>query len=149
MVASCQRNYFVPLQTLFHQTRNSIIQRLYFVFWLQKQMCIIWKITFVVCINPRSDVHTNSYPHRGTRGRGGWNPSQSFLKVEVFQNNIALSRKPLIFLTRWGMFYGWSRCWRPVTSPTMVAILDFIRNRNPVKTARTVIFCLKWKITHK
>ena len=42
--------------------------------------------------------------------------------------DFTFSGKPLIFLTRWGIFYGWWRCWRPVTSPTMVAILDFTKN---------------------
>ena len=27
-----------------------------------------------------SDVQANSYPHRGTRGEGGWNPFTEFLK---------------------------------------------------------------------
>ena len=46
---------------------------------------------------------------------------------------------PLIFSTRWGIFYGWWRCWGPVTSPTMVAILDFIQEiRNRVKLIVTI-----------
>ena len=39
-----------------------------------------------------------------------------------------LNGKPLIFSTRWGIFYGWWRCWGQVMSPTMVAILDFTKN---------------------
>ena len=33
------------------------------------------------------------------------------------QGDFTFSGKPLIFLTRWGIFYGWWRRWRPVTSP--------------------------------
>ena len=70
-----------------------------------------------------------SYPHRGTGVGSGWNPLRSFRYVSVFWNDFTFSGKPLIFLTKRGIFYGWWRCWRPVTSPTMVtivaAILDF------------------------
>ena len=59
-------------------------------------------------------------------------PPQSFWYVAAFRNDFAFSGKPLIFLTRWGIFYGWWRCWRPVTSTIMVAILaailDFTKN---------------------
>ena len=37
-------------------------------------------------------------------GGGGWNPSPEFL-------------------------IWWWHCWRPMTSPTMVAILDFTKNK--------------------
>ena len=40
----------------------------------------------------------------------------------------AFSEKPLIFSTRGGIFYGWWWCWRSVTSPNMVAMLDFIKH---------------------
>ena len=87
----------------------------------------------------RPDTQANSYPHLGTRGAGGegWgevdgNPTRSFWYVAVFRNDFAFSEKPLIFLTRWSIFYGWWRCWRLVSSPTMVAILaailDFTEN---------------------
>ena len=63
-------------------------------------------------------------------GGGEWMESLSgVLDVSVFWNDLTFSGKPLIFLTKRGIFYGWWRCWRPVTSPTMVtivaAILDF------------------------
>ena len=54
---------------------------------------------------------------------------QSFWYVAVFRNDFACSGKPLIFLTRWGIFYGWWHCWRPVTSPTMAATLAVILDR--------------------
>ena len=89
----------------------------------------------------RPDTQANSYPHLGTRGAGGgggrWgevdgNPTRSFWYVAVFRNDFTFSGKPLIFLTRWSKFYGWWRCWRLVSSPTMVAILaailDFTEN---------------------
>ena len=51
---------------------------------------------------------------------------------QYFESDFTFSRKPLIFLTRWGIFHGWWRCGRLVTSPTMVAILaailDFTKN---------------------
>ena len=52
----------------------------------------------------------------GGGGGGGWNPPRSFWYVAVFRNDFTLSGKPLIFLARWGIFYGWWRCWGPVTS---------------------------------
>ena len=59
-------------------------------------------------------------------------PSQSFWYVAVFRSDFAFTGKPLIFLTRWGIFYERRRCWKAVTSPTMVAILaailDFTKN---------------------
>ena len=79
--------------------------------------------------NP-SDVPTKSYPHRGTRT--DWsNPLLGFWYVAVFWKGTTFRGKPLIFSTRWGKIYGWWCCWRPVTSPNMVAIL------NRVKTPRT------------
>ena len=59
-------------------------------------------------------------------------PPRSFWYVAVFWNDLAFSKKPLIFLTRCSILYGWWRCWRPVTSATMVAFLaaifDFTKN---------------------
>ena len=51
----------------------------------------------------------------GERGVDG-TPLQSNRYVAVFRNDFAFSEKPLIFLTRWGIFYGWWHCWRPVMS---------------------------------
>ena len=63
-------------------------------------------------------------PHRCTRGgEVDGTPPRSFWNIAVFRNDFTFSGKPLIFLTRWGIFYGWWRRWRPVTSPTMVTIL--------------------------
>ena len=64
------------------------------------------------------------------KGQGGMDPPLSFWYVAVFRNDFAFSGKPLVFCTRWGIFYGWWCCWRSVTSPNMVAILDFIKNKN-------------------
>ena len=61
-------------------------------------------------------------------GGGGWNPSTEFLICCSILKHLTFSGKSLIFLTRGSIFYGWWRCWRPVTSPTMVAILDFTEN---------------------
>ena len=74
-------------------------------------------------------TYTQIHPPTVVKGRWGvgWRgvdgtPSRSFWYVEVFWKDFAFSGKPLIFLTRWGIFYGWWRCWRPVTSPTMFVI---------------------------
>ena len=75
------------------------------------------------------------------KGCGGtdWSPSQSFWYGAVFRNDFAFSGKLLILLTRWGIFYVWWRYWRPVMSPTMVAILDFTKNR-PVPSSKNPHF---------
>ena len=77
-----------------------------------------------------TQIHTPTMVQKG--GRVDGTGPCSFLYVAVFWNDFTFSGKPLIFLTRWGIFYGWWRCWRPVTSPTMVAILaailDFTKN---------------------
>ena len=64
----------------------------------------------VIFVPEPSNVHANSYPHRGTRGGGGgggggrdsgWKPpSKSFLYVALFRNDFPVSGKPLIFSTR-------------------------------------------------
>ena len=50
---------------------------------------------------------------------GGWGrgvgvvdgtPPRSFCHVVVFRHDFTFSGKPLIFLTRWGIFYAWWRC---------------------------------------
>ena len=68
--------------------------------------------------------------YKGGGGVVDETPPQSY--VAVFRNDFTFSGKPLIFSTRWGIFYGWWRCWRTVTSLTMVAILaailDFTKN---------------------
>ena len=61
-------------------------------------------------------------------GGGDGAPPERFWYVAVFWSDFAFSGKRLICSTRWGIFYGWWRCWRPVTSPPMVANLDFTKN---------------------
>ena len=133
---------------------------------------IIWRIMEIsegVICNIRLDLHNSSddiQPHsvivkylnpwtnmqihtltvvqmRG--GGGGWNPLRSFWYVAVFWNDFNFSGKPLFFLTRWGIFYGWWRCWRPVQQWSPSWILPKIRNpkkkrkkkiRYQVKTSR-------------
>ena len=70
--------------------------------------------------------------------------------IAVFWNDFAFSRKPLIFLTRWGIYFGCWRCWslwyHQQWSPSWI----LPRIRNQVKTARNGNFlCYTWKITHK
>ena len=70
---------------------------------------------------------------RKKRGRNRSFESRSGRNREQLLNANISQSKPLIFLTRSGIFYGWWRCWMPVTSPTMVAIvpviLDFTKNK--------------------
>ena len=73
------------------------------------------------CVNPRT--YTESHTPTVVKGGGADGTPLAFLYVAIFRNGFALSGKPLIFSTRWGIFYGWWRCWRSVTSPNMVAIL--------------------------
>ena len=62
-------------------------------------------------------------------GVDGASPPLGIRYVAIFRNNFALNGKPWIFFL--GIFYGWWRCWRSLTSPNMVAILatilDFIK----------------------
>ena len=123
----------------------------------------IYRVTSLSWVNPRTykQIHTPLwYKREGGGGVVDGTPPQSFWYVAVFWNDFTFSftfsGKPLIFLTRWGIFYGWWRCWRPVTSPTIVAILaailDFTKNwkSDQVKSARNGNFlCFTWKITHK
>ena len=77
---------------------------------------------------------TKRLRRRLTGGGGGVDGTapRSFCHVALFRNDFTFSGRPLIFLTRSGIFYGWWRCWWPVTSPTTVAILaaifDFAKN---------------------
>ena len=68
--------------------------------------------------------------------------SRSFWYVAVFRNGVTFSGKPLIFLTRWGIFHVWWRGWKPVTSPTMVAIFNFTKDLEiRLKPREMIIFC--------
>ena len=70
-------------------------------------------------INHRTFTQINTPTVVQGRG-GGWNPPGVFDTLQYFETFLsifAFSKKPLIFLTWWGIFYGWWRCWRPVTSP--------------------------------
>ena len=112
----------------------------------------------LVCLlngfNPRTytKIHTPTVVQgAGVDGPLLW----SFWYVAVFRNDFTFIGKPLILLTRWGIFYGWWRCWRPVTLPTMVAIAwppSWIITRigNQVKTARNGnLLSFIWNITRK
>ena len=90
-------------------------------------------------------MHTQNHTPNVVQG-GGWRdgtPSRSFWYVAVFPNDLNFSGKPLIFLTRWGIFYGRWRCWRPVASPTMVPswppswILSRIKNHVKIEINST------------
>ena len=72
------------------------------------------------------DAHANSYQHPGARGVVGPPPPPEFLIC------CSISKRLWSCLQDEGIFYGWWRCWGPVSSPTMVttltAILDFTKN---------------------
>ena len=57
-----------------------------------------------------------------------WNPSLEFLICCSISKRFYLQWKAFDFLEKWGQFFALWRCWRPVTSPNMVAILDFTKN---------------------
>ena len=86
----------------------------------------LWRfstVLFVVCYAIWLQIN-----HGAGGGGSAWNPTPEFLICCTILKRF-YSRKPLIFLTRWGIFKGWWLCWRPVTSPTMVAILAFTKNK--------------------
>ena len=68
-------------------------------------------------------------------GGGGLmdSPFLQFLICCSISQRFYIHWKALTFCTKLGIVYGWSRCWRPVTSPAMVAILaailDFTMNQ--------------------
>ena len=55
-------------------------------------------------LNPRTYTQNHSPTMVQEEGVDG-TPPQSFWYVAVFQNDFAFTGKPLIFLTRWGIFY--------------------------------------------
>ena len=96
--------------------------------WKVSSLWIFWTDWGYLYLTQIQNRNPRTYTHRGTRGGGLMEPSLSFLYVAVFRNDFATSGKPLTFSRRQGILYGWWRCWRSVRSPSMVAILDFIRN---------------------
>ena len=60
------------------------------------------------CVNP--GTFTQSDPPPWYKGE------ESFWHLQVFLKDYTFSGEPLIFPKRWGIFYRWWRCWRPVTS---------------------------------
>ena len=98
-------------------------------FWAKIMEITIRKLTVHLTIGRTR----KSYPHRGTRRAGvDGTPLLGFWYVAIFRNDFAFIGKPLIFSSRWGIFYGWWLCLRSVTSPNMVivlvTILDFIKS---------------------
>ena len=76
-------------------------------------------------------------------------PPPRFWYVRVFRKGFAFSGKPLVSSRR-GIFYEWRRCWGSVTSPNMVTISDFIKNRKSGRNSENEYFLLlTCKITHK
>ena len=126
-------------------TRADVAKTVKYIVYFQSQTYVIWNLTF---------GRTRKFiPPPWYGGGGDRTPPRSFWYVAVFRNDFTFSGKPLIFLTRWSIFYGWWRCWKPVTSTTMVsnlaAILILPRIRNQAKPARNRNFLAlheKWHI---
>ena len=76
-------------------------------------------------LNPRTNkqIHT---PTVVEGGRGLMEPLPGVFNMLQHIETILLLVESLCHDLR--IFYGWWRCWRPVTSPTMVAILAAILN---------------------
>ena len=60
-------------------------------------------------------------------------PPQSSWYVSVFRKDFTFSGKHLIFPTGRGIFYRRQRCWRPLSSSNIVAILYFTKNKKSGK----------------
>ena len=73
-------------------------------------------------LNPRTNkqIHT---PTVVEGGRGLMEPLPGVFNMLQHIETILLLVESLCHDLR--IFYGWWRCWRPVTSPTMVAILNW------------------------
>ena len=73
-------------------------------------------------LNPQT--YTQSHTPTVVRGGGAWWTPLSFWYIAIFRNDFAFSEISLwSSLQDKGILYGWWSCWRPVTSPNMVAIL--------------------------
>ena len=109
-------------------------RRIFFSLFICAWRFVFYIFPIILCaqmwLNPRTYMQIHIPTLR--QGRVDETPPRSFWYVAVFRNDFTLGGKHLIFSTRWGIFYGWWRCWRPVTSQTMVAILaaifDFTKN---------------------
>ena len=99
-----------------------------------------------------NDVHAESYPNSGTWGVGGGG-RRVLMELLPFSFYV-LQYLEMIFPSMgsrwsslqdiWGIFWGWWRRWRTVTSAlNMVAILDFISIGN------SMICCDIWHKYHK
>ena len=86
-------------------------------------------------------IHTPTVVQLGEGGRSTTGEDGTYPRSFWYLFDFTFSAKPvLIFLTRWGIFYGWWHCWRPVTSPTMVAILDFNQELEIKLKPREMVF---------
>ena len=111
------------IEKLFSRTfvlHANIFTNLVLHFLIEREYEKSMKCWFGFINNPTyTQIHTPTVV-QGERVDG--TPPRSFWYVAVFRNDFAFSGKPIIFSTRWSIIYGWWRCWRPVTSPTMKAI---------------------------
>ena len=81
-------------------------------YYYPKDNCLCYKTEKkrFIHVNPRTYMQINT----PTVEQGGWMdppPPQRFWYVAVFRNDFNFRGKPLIFPTRWGMFYWWWHCW--------------------------------------
>ena len=92
---------------------SAYLRRVVIQCWMLNQ--IKYGMLFKLLSDPRTytQIHTPTVVQVGGGGVDG-TPPQCY--VAVFKDDFTFSGKPLIFLTRWGIFYGWWCCWRPVTN---------------------------------
>ena len=84
-----------------------------------------WLIVQILYINPRTytPIHTPQW-YKG----GEWTPSLEFLICCSISKRFYHQWKAFNLLYKMRYILGWWRCWGPVTSPTIVAILAAIFN---------------------
>ena len=109
-----------------------------------------WKIVVELLTLGRTRIFHTPTVVRGGGGGRWWNSSPEFLICCSISKRFCLRWKASDLLNKIRYIYGWWRCWRPLTLPTMVAILDFPRIRNQVTIEiNGNLLCLICKITHK
>jgi len=129
----CNRHsylYIFAMLCLLNSPLRQKIASAYFTTYISGLPFFFSQVGGFFCFTPRP--YSQIHPPPVLQGGGGLGVDRtsprSFRYAAVFRNDCAFSWKSLIFLRRWGILYGWWSCLTTVTSPTMVAILDFTKN---------------------